>query len=346
MCKEAIDAVLDLEKMGLPFNRTPEGRIDQRRFGGHTRQHGEAPVRRSCFAADRTGHMILQTLYQQCIKQNVDFFNEFYVLDLLMTDGRASGVVAYELATGEIHVFSGKAVVLATGGFGKVFRTTSNAHTLDRRRHGHRLAQGPAAGGHGVLPVPPHRPGRSRRTAVRGRPRRGRHPPQQGRRALHGALRADHQGPRAARHGRPGDGQRGPRGSRLRPGRALRLPRPDAPRAQAHRREAPRHHRVRPHLSRRRALQRADPGLPHRALRDGRRADQHQGRGAVQQRRRRPRPVRRRRGRLRVGARRQPARHQLAARHQRVRSPGRRQRCDVRADASSTSSCPTSRPRS
>ena len=130
MCREAIDAVLDLEKMGLPFNRTPEGRIDQRRFGGHTRQHGEAPVRRSCFAADRTGHMILQTLYQQCIKQNVDFFNEFYVLDLLMTDGAASGVVAYELATGEIHVFAGKSVVLATGGFGKVFRTTSNAHTL------------------------------------------------------------------------------------------------------------------------------------------------------------------------------------------------------------------------
>ena len=130
MCREAIDAVLDLEKMGLPFNRTPTGRIDQRRFGGHTRQHGEAPVRRSCFAADRTGHMILQTLYQQCVKQDVDFFNEFYVLDLLITAGRASGVVAYELATGCIHVFAGKSVVLATGGFGKVYRTTSNAHTL------------------------------------------------------------------------------------------------------------------------------------------------------------------------------------------------------------------------
>ncbi len=130
MCKEAIDAVLDLEKMGLPFNRTPEGRIDQRRFGGHTRNHGEAAVRRSCFAADRTGHMILQTLYQNCVKQGVEFFNEFYVLDLLMTDGRTSGVVAYELATGEIHVFAAKAVVLATGGFGKVFKTTSNAHTL------------------------------------------------------------------------------------------------------------------------------------------------------------------------------------------------------------------------
>ena len=134
MCKEAIDAVLDLEKMGLPFNRTPEGRIDQRRFGGHTRNHGEAAVRRACYAADRTGHMILQTLYQNCIKQDVEFYNEFYVLDLLMTevDGEqvTSGVVAYELATGEIHLFRAKSVIFATGGFGKVWKTTSNAHTL------------------------------------------------------------------------------------------------------------------------------------------------------------------------------------------------------------------------
>ena len=134
MAKEAIDAVLDLEKMGLPFNRTEEGRIDQRRFGGHTRNHGEAAVRRSCFAADRTGHMILQTLYQQCIKHGVEFYNEFYVLDMLTVESsggtRVNGVVAYELATGEIHVFNAKAVIFATGGFGKVFRTTSNAHTL------------------------------------------------------------------------------------------------------------------------------------------------------------------------------------------------------------------------
>jgi len=131
MCKEAIDAVLDLEKMGLPFNRTPEGRIDQRRFGGHTRDHGKSPVRRSCFAADRTGHMILQTLYQQCVKQGIEFYNEFYVLDLLLTpEGVAAGVVAYELATGELHVFQAKSIVMATGGFGKVFKVTSNAHTL------------------------------------------------------------------------------------------------------------------------------------------------------------------------------------------------------------------------
>src|SRR5579859_1341979 len=135
MCKEAIDAVLDLEKMGLPFSRTPEGKIDQRRFGGHTKEHGKAPVHRSCYAADRTGHMILQTLYQNCVKQEVEFFNEFYVLDLLLHDEEdgtkyAAGVVALELATGEIHIFRGKAVILATGGFGKVFKTTSNAHTL------------------------------------------------------------------------------------------------------------------------------------------------------------------------------------------------------------------------
>ncbi|MET9383826.1 succinate dehydrogenase flavoprotein subunit [Streptomyces sp. NPDC002928] len=134
LAKEAIDSVLDLEKMGLPFNRTPNGTIDQRRFGGHSRNHGEAPVRRSCYAADRTGHMILQTLYQNCVKEGVEFFNEFYVLDQLMTevDGvkRSAGVVAYELATGEIHVFQAKSVIYASGGTGKFFRVTSNAHTL------------------------------------------------------------------------------------------------------------------------------------------------------------------------------------------------------------------------
>jgi len=131
MANEAVDAVIELEHWGLPFNRTPEGKIDQRRFGGHTRNHGEAPVRRACYAADRTGHMILQTLYQQCIKRDVRFFNEFYVLDLILAeDGRCGGVVAYELATGELHVFRGKAVLLATGGYGKMFKITSNAHTL------------------------------------------------------------------------------------------------------------------------------------------------------------------------------------------------------------------------
>jgi succinate dehydrogenase / fumarate reductase flavoprotein subunit len=134
LAKESVQAVIDLENMGLPFNRTPDGKIDQRRFGGHTRDHGKAPVRRSCYAADRTGHMILQTLYQNCVKLGIEFYNEFYVLDLVMAevDGqqRPSAVVAYELATGELHVFKGKSIIFATGGFGKIFKTTSNAHTL------------------------------------------------------------------------------------------------------------------------------------------------------------------------------------------------------------------------
>jgi succinate dehydrogenase / fumarate reductase flavoprotein subunit len=130
MCEEAVDTIYQLEHWGLPFNRTPDGKIDQRRFGGHTRNHGEAPVKRACYAADRTGHMILQTLYQQCVKRNVRFFNEFYVLDQLMTDGKCSGVVAYELATGELHVFRAKAVMYATGGSGRMYKVSSNAHTL------------------------------------------------------------------------------------------------------------------------------------------------------------------------------------------------------------------------
>jgi len=130
LAKESVQAVIDLENMGLPFNRTPDGKIDQRRFGGHTRDHGKAPVRRSCYAADRTGHMILQTLYQNCVKLGIEFYNEFYVLDLVMNEGKPAGVVAYELATGDIHVFAGKSIVFATGGFGKIYKTTSNAHTL------------------------------------------------------------------------------------------------------------------------------------------------------------------------------------------------------------------------
>ena len=128
LTEEAIQAVYDLENRGLPFNRTPEGRIDQRRFGGHTRNFGESPVRRACYAADRTGHMILQTLYQQCIKNDVSFYDEFQVLDLILDDNRCKGVVAVELATGELHIFAAKAVLFATGGFGRIFKITSNAH--------------------------------------------------------------------------------------------------------------------------------------------------------------------------------------------------------------------------
>ena len=128
LTEEAIQAVYDLENRGLPFNRTPEGRIDQRRFGGHTREFGKGPVKRACYAADRTGHMILQTLYQQCIKNNVSFFDEFQVVDLILDGTTSKGVVVVELSTGEIHTFLAKAVLFATGGFGRMFRITSNAY--------------------------------------------------------------------------------------------------------------------------------------------------------------------------------------------------------------------------
>ena len=127
---EVIEAVYELEHMGLPFSRLPNGKIAQRKFGGHTREHGKAAVERACYAADRTGHMILQTLYQQSIKDDVRFFNEFHVLDLIIEGGACRGVVAYELATGVLHTFLAKAVIIATGGNGRMFKVTSNAHAL------------------------------------------------------------------------------------------------------------------------------------------------------------------------------------------------------------------------
>ncbi len=133
MCRDAVSTVINLEHLGLPFNRTAEGLIDQRRFGGHTRNYGEGPVRRACYAADRTGHAILQTLFQQCIKHDVAFYDEYQVLDLAMPAGSAgpvTGVVALQLSSGEVHSFRAKAVLFATGGFGKMFKVTSNAHTL------------------------------------------------------------------------------------------------------------------------------------------------------------------------------------------------------------------------
>ncbi len=128
MCREAVQAVYDLEHFGLPFSRTKEGRIDQRPFGGHTNNETRKPVRRAAYAADRTGHMILQTLYQQCLKNGIQFYDEFQVLDVLIQNGAAAGVVAVELATGELHVFQGRAVIFATGGHGRMWEITSNAY--------------------------------------------------------------------------------------------------------------------------------------------------------------------------------------------------------------------------
>jgi succinate dehydrogenase / fumarate reductase flavoprotein subunit len=130
LAREAVETVYELEHWGLPFDRTPDGRIAQRPFGGHTHHFGQGPVRRSCYAADRTGHMILQTLYQQCVRHHVQFFDEYHVLDLLLQDGVVCGITAYQVLTGEIHTFRAKAVLFATGGMGRMFKITSNAHAL------------------------------------------------------------------------------------------------------------------------------------------------------------------------------------------------------------------------
>ncbi|MFC1858923.1 succinate dehydrogenase flavoprotein subunit [Thermodesulfobacteriota bacterium] len=127
MVKDAPRTIFELEHLGVPFNRTSEGKIAQRAFGGHTSGFGKAPVKRACFAADRTGRVILDTLWEQCLQRNTKFYDEFQVLSLMVEDGRCYGAVAYELATGELHTFYSKAVLLATGGAGKIFKTTSNA---------------------------------------------------------------------------------------------------------------------------------------------------------------------------------------------------------------------------
>jgi len=126
LATDAIRAVYELEHMGVPFNRTQAGQIAQRAFGGHTRNFGEGPVKRACYAADRTGRVILDTLFGEAVRRGIKVYSEFQLMDLILEQGRVAGLVAYELATGVLHEFRSKAVLLATGGFGKVFKTSSN----------------------------------------------------------------------------------------------------------------------------------------------------------------------------------------------------------------------------
>src|SRR5512134_1842323 len=130
MCRQAIPSVLELEHFGVPFSRTKDGKIYQRPFGGHMRNYGEAPVQRACAAADRTGHAILHTLYQQCLKFSAEFFPEYFALDLIMDDeGACRGVVAWNLDDGSIHRFQAHTTVLATGGYGRTYFSCTSAHT-------------------------------------------------------------------------------------------------------------------------------------------------------------------------------------------------------------------------
>ncbi len=130
MCRNAIPAVIELEHYGVPFSRTEQGLIYQRPFGGHTTKYGEAMAKRACAAADRTGHAIIHTLYQQCLRHNAEFFVEYIVLDLIMDEeGACRGVVAWDLETGAIHRFRAHLVVLATGGAGRAYFSTTQAHT-------------------------------------------------------------------------------------------------------------------------------------------------------------------------------------------------------------------------
>ena len=203
MCREAIPAIIELEHYGVPFSRTEEGKIYQRPFGGMTTQYGEGPpAQRTCAAADRTGHAILHTLYQQSLKHDARFFIEYFALDLIIDDeGACSGVLALDMAEGTLHLFRAHGVVLATGGYGRAYFSATSAHTCTGDGGGMALRAGLPHAGHGVRAVPSDRHLRRRLPDHRRRARRRRHPAQQQRRALHGALRAEREGSGLARRG-------------------------------------------------------------------------------------------------------------------------------------------------
>ncbi len=195
MCKEAPSAVIELEHYGVPFSRTEDGRIYQRPFGGMTTHYGKGIAQRTCAAADRTGHAMLHTLYQQSLKHDATFFIEYFALDLIMEDGACRGVVALELADRHGCTASARTrSMLATGGYGRAYFSCTSAHTCTGDGGGMVAARGSAAAGHGVRAVPPDRDLRRRLPDHRGLARRGRLPHQLQGRALHGALRAQRQG--------------------------------------------------------------------------------------------------------------------------------------------------------
>jgi hypothetical protein len=261
LCRNAPAAVYELEHWGVPFSRTTEGKIYQRPFGGMTTDYGKGTAQRTCAAADRTGHAILHTLYGQAVRNQTNFFIEYFALDLMMdSDGRCIGVVALNQSTGEIHRFRAHMTILATGGYGRAYFSATSAHTCTGDGNAMVLRAGPAAAGHGVRAVPPHRHLRRGLPHHGGRPRRGRLPHQFRGRALHGALRALRQGPRLPRRGLPRHDHGDPRRARRRQGQRPHLPAPRPSRPEDPARAPAGHLGERQDLCGRGRDQGADPG--------------------------------------------------------------------------------------
>ena len=279
MCKEAPAAILELEHYGLPFSRTEDGKIYQRPFGGMTTHYGKGTAQRTCAAADRTGHAMLHTLYQQSLKHEAQFFIEYFAIDLIMEDGECRGVVALDMSDGTLHRFRAHKVILATGGYGRAYFSCTSAHTCTGDGGGMVLRAGLPLQDMEFVQFHPTGIYGSGCLITEGVARRGRLPDQLGGRALHGALRAERQGPRLARRREPLDDHRDPRRPRRRRAQGPHPPAPRAPRCRGDPRAPAGHRRNGAHLRRRRRHPGADPGAADGALQHGRHSLQRARRG-------------------------------------------------------------------
>ncbi len=216
MCREAPAAVIELEHYGLPFSRTEDGRIYQRPFGGMTTHYGKGIAQRTCAAADRTGHAMLHTLYQQSLKHRAQFFIEYFAIDLIMHEGACLGVLALDMAAGTLHRFLAQATILATGGYGRAYFSCTSAHTCTGDGNGMVLRAGLPLQDMEFVQFHPtgiYGAGCLITEGVRGE---GGILRNSDGRALHGALRAERQGPCVARRREPRHDDRDPGGTRRR----------------------------------------------------------------------------------------------------------------------------------